>query len=147
MFQDAKCPHCGNALGTIDQLFDEYPNKLRLVVKQLPVHSAAKLAAEAMLAADAQGKFWELHDLMFQHQDDLSRDALIAYATQAGLDIPAFTAALDNHTYAPALAADMQTAKDIGIDATPSFVIGDTELVGAQPVANFRALIDEALAK
>src|ERR1043166_9803718 len=67
LYTDMLCPHCGNALGPIDQLWEEYPGKLRLVVKQLPVHAAAVLPAEAAFAADAQNKFWELHDLMLAH--------------------------------------------------------------------------------
>jgi len=93
MYADMICPYCGNSLGTIDQLMDEYPGKLRIVMKQMPVHSAAVMPAEANYAADAQGKFWELHDLMAQHQDDLSRGNVDALAQQAGLDMTAFNVA------------------------------------------------------
>jgi RNA polymerase sigma factor (sigma-70 family) len=77
VYTDMKCPYCANALGSLDQLMDEYPNTLRIVVKQMPVHDSAVLAAEAAFAADAQGKFWELHDLMMQNQEDLSEDVLL----------------------------------------------------------------------
>src|SRR6201999_4374097 len=118
MFSDMICPYCGNSLGTLDQLMDEYPGKLRIVMKQMPVHDAARMPAEANYAADAQGKFWEMHDLMAQHQDDLSRPHVEALAQQAGLDITAFRAALDNHTYKPAVAADIDSAKQIELNAT-----------------------------
>jgi RNA polymerase sigma factor (sigma-70 family) len=146
MFSDMICPYCGNSLGTIDQLMDEYPGKLRIVMKQMPVHTTAQMPAEANYAADAQGKFWEMHDLMAQHQDDLSRPRVEALAQQAGLDMPAFRAALDNHTYKPAVAADMASAKQIEIDATPSFVINGRRVIGNLPVESFRAVIDDALA-
>jgi RNA polymerase sigma factor (sigma-70 family) len=147
VFQDNLCPYCGHALGTIDQLFDEYPGKLRLLVKQLPVHAAARLSAEASYAADAQGKFWDMHDMLLSHQEDLSRDALISYAKQIGLDVDAFTAALDRHTFAPAVAADVAAAKELGIHGTPSFVINGRQLAGARQIDEFRATIDQALAE
>lgn len=146
VFDDLLCPFCGKAVGALDQLFDDYPGKLRLVVKHNPVHKAAVMPAEASLAADAQGKFWELYDLMMSHQDDLSRDAVIELARQAGLDVPAFTAALDGHRYKAALEADQATAKELDVTATPTFYINGRPLVGAQPLTAFRALVDEALA-
>lgn len=146
LFQDLICPYCGNVLGTIDQLWEEYPGNLRLVIKQFPVHDKARLAAEASFAADAQGKFWDLHDLMLQHQDDLSRDALIGYAQQAGLDVATFTAALDHHTYATALADDVASAKAIDVNATPTFLVNGQVIQGARPIAVFRTAIEAALA-
>ena len=146
VFQDLMCKYCADALGTIDQLLDEYPGKLRLVVKQLPVHDAAVLAAEASLAADAQGKFWELHDVMIAHQDDLSRDAIVAYAKQAGLDVGKLADALDRHTFANALAKEVAAAKEIGVSATPELLINGQDIQGLRPIETFRAAIDAALA-
>jgi RNA polymerase sigma factor (sigma-70 family) len=147
VFQDNMCHFCGKVLGTIDQLWDEYPNKLKLIVKQFPVHDEAKLSAEASFAADAQGKFWPFHDQLLAHQDDLSRHALIEYAQQAGLDVAAFTAALDQHTYAQAVEADFTAGKDAGVTATPEFLINGHRFVGAQPIEEFRTMIDQALAE
>jgi RNA polymerase sigma factor (sigma-70 family) len=147
VFTDLQCPHCGNALGTLDQLLEEYPGKLRLVVKQLPVHKTAVLPAEAVLAADAQGKFWELHDLILAHQDDLSHDALIALAERAGLDVAAFRTALDQHSYAAQLDADKAAAAALDVAATPTFVINGRRVVGNVSVEVFRAAIDQALAE
>ena len=146
VFTDMLCPHCGNVLGSFDQLWEDYPGKLRLVVKMLPVHAAAELPAEAVLAADAQGKFWELHDLMLAHQDDLSRKAVDELAARAGLDLAAFDAALDSHRYAAAVAADKAGAAQVNINATPTLVINGKRIVGNRPIAMLRAEIDEALA-
>ncbi len=146
MFTDSLCPYCGKVLASIDELWDEYPGKLRLVIKQFPVHPTAKLAAEASFAADAQNKFWELHEQIFAHQDDLSHDALIEYARQAGLDVARFTSALDHHTYAAAVDADLAAAMELGVRATPSFLINGRRFVGARPVADMRATITAALA-
>ncbi len=145
VFQDALCPYCGAVLGTIDQLWDEYPDKLRLVVKQFPVHPEARLAAQAALAADAQGKFWELHEVLMANQDDLSRDALVAYGKQAGLDVAALERALDQRTYESALETEMKAAQEIGVYATPTFLINGREVRGSRPAPYFRAAIDEAL--
>jgi protein-disulfide isomerase len=147
VFTDLLCSHCGNALGSIDQLWDEYPGKLRLVVKQLPVHGAAELPAEASLAADAQGKFWEMHDLMLAHQDDLSRPALLALAERIGLDVAAFGAALDRHSFAAQVAADKATAAELDIRAVPAFVINGKRMVGNRGVKAMRDLVDQALAE
>lgn len=146
VYTDMQCSFCANALGSIDQLLDEYPTSLRIVVKQLPVHETAKLAAEAAFAADAQGKFWELHDLMLQNQDDLSRDALIALGQQAGLDTAQLATALDTHAYAGALRADVEGAQEIEVTGTPTFVVNGRKVVGLLPVAELRSAIDAALA-
>jgi RNA polymerase sigma factor (sigma-70 family) len=146
VFQDVLCTYCNNALATLDQLWEEYPGKLRLVVKQFPVHKEARLAAEAAFAADAQGKFWEMHDLMIANQDDLSRDALVGYAQQAGLDTKKLAKALDDHTYTSALEKEMAAGQEAGVTATPSFLINGREVRGARPAEAFRSLIDEALA-
>jgi protein-disulfide isomerase len=141
------CKYCSVVLGTIDQVFDEYPGKLRVVVKQFPVHKEAVLAAEASLAADAQGKFWELHDVMMANQEDLSRDAIVAYAKQAGLDDKKIAAALDNHTYKDDLKKEVDAAVEVGVKATPEFLINGKDFTGARPIESFRAEIDAALAE
>lgn len=146
VYQDLMCTYCGQVLATIDQIWDEYPGKLRLVVKQFPVHKQAVLAAEASLAAEAQDKFWPLHDLMFANQDNLTRDDLVGYAKQAGLDVTKFADALDHHTYAAALDTEVANAKEIGVEATPEFLINGKDFTGARPVEEFRTRIEEALA-
>ena len=149
VFADLQCEYCGKVLGTIDQLWDEYPGKLRLVMKQfpLPQHKFAEMAAEATLAADAQDQFWPYHDLVLASQDDLSHDRLIAIAAQVGLDVARFTADLDGHRFAAAIAADQQVAKELEVNATPSFIIDGVKFAGARSIESFRELIDAALAR
>lgn len=146
VFQDLLCEFCGKVLGTLDEIWGEYPGKLRLVVKQFPVHEEARLAAEASLAADEQGKFWELHDLMMANQHDLSRDAILGYGEQAGLDTTKLARALDQHTYAATVDKELQAGKEIGVNATPTFLINGREVRGARPADAYRAVIEEALA-
>ncbi|MBL8624010.1 MAG: sigma-70 family RNA polymerase sigma factor [Myxococcales bacterium] len=148
VFQDLECPFCAMVIGTIDQLWDEYPGKLRLVVKDFPLphHARARLAAEASRAADAQGKLWEFRDLCLAFQEDLDRGALIALAQRAGLDVARFTADLDGHRFAAAVDADLATGTTLRVDGTPSFFINGRRFTGAQPIEAFRAAIDAALA-
>jgi protein-disulfide isomerase len=168
VFMDFKCRFCGKVLGTIDELWDEYPGKLRLVIKQLPVHATAVLAAEGALAAAAKGKFWEYHDLVLAAQsdltpaeveeakkgggmleapgEDLSAEALTAFAVRAGIDEAWFRAALDERRYQKAVEADMAAAQELAIRGTPAFLINGRRFVGARPIAQFRETIDAALA-
>lgn len=145
MFTDLKCPFCSKVYGTIDQLFDEYPGKLRLVIKQMPVHTSAELAAEAALAAEAQGKFWELDELMIANPDDLSKDAILALAGQGGLDVARLRKDLDQHNFAAALEADKATAAELEIRGTPSFVINGRKVIGALPIEEIRKTIESSL--
>ena len=147
VYTDMQCRFCANAIGSLDQLMDEYPDMLRIVVKQMPVHATAELAAEAALAADAQGKFWELHDLMLQNQEDLSRDVLVALGQQAGLDTTQLAGALDAHTYRTALDAEVAAAKSLDVTATPTFVVNGRRVVGLLPIEELRATIEAALAE
>lgn len=146
MFTDLQCPYCEKMHGTLDQLFEEYQGKLRLVIKQMPVHKTAELAAEASLAADAQGKFWELQDKMMAASEDLSRDKLVAMAREAGLDEQRLASALDSHSFAAGVAEDMARAKELEINGTPAFVINGRRVVGARSIDDWRALFDELLA-
>lgn len=145
MFTDLQCPFCSKVYGTIDQLFDEYPNKLRLVIKQMPVHKTAELAAEAALAAEAQGKFWELDELMIANPDDLSKDAILALGAQAGLDVVRLRKDLEQHTFAAALDADKAVANELEIRGTPSFVINGRKVIGALPIEEIRKTIESSL--
>lgn len=147
VYTDFMCRFCGNVLGTIDDLWDEYPGKLKLVVKQFPVHDEARLAAEAALAADDQGKFWQVHDLMMANQDDLSRDALVAHASAAGLDVASFSLALDQRSFRAAVEADAAAGMEVDVRGTPAFFINGKRYQGARPIEQFRAGIDAALAE
>ncbi|MFT3694138.1 MAG: sigma-70 family RNA polymerase sigma factor [Kofleriaceae bacterium] len=147
VYADAICPFCAQALGTLDQLLDEYKGKVKIVMKQMPVHTAAVMPAEALYAADAQGKFWELHDLFSQHPDALPRDLVDQLAQQAGLDTRAFDQALDAHTFKPAVDADLASAKDLDLQGAPAFVINGRRITGAQPIEVMRSAIDDALAR
>jgi RNA polymerase sigma factor (sigma-70 family) len=146
VFTDMLCTYCSASLGSIDQLMDEYTGKIRLVMKQMPVHEAAFMPAEAVYAADAQGKFWEMHDLMAQHPDALPRELVEQLAQQAGLDMAKFDVAMTDHTYKPVVDADFSTAKELELTGAPSFVINGRRIIGNLPIEVLRSAIDFALA-
>ncbi|MCL2326699.1 MAG: thioredoxin domain-containing protein [Proteobacteria bacterium] len=149
LFTEFECPFSKRVTPTLEQLLKEYEGKINLVFKHLPLpfHANAQKAGEAAMAAHAQGKFWEMHDLMFANQQALSVDDLKKYAAQLGLDVERFAAELDSGAYAAIVAADMAAASGAGISGTPTFVINGKLFVGAQPIESFRAVINEALEK
>jgi RNA polymerase sigma factor (sigma-70 family) len=147
VFHDFACRFCATVLGTIDELFDLYPGKLRLVVKQYPVHEGARLAHEAVLAAADQGKFWPMHDRIMAHQDDLSEATLIAHAEQIGLDVARFRRDLAGHSFREAVQADVDQGVSMGVTGTPTFLINGKRVTGARPIDFFRAEIDAALSR
>lgn len=148
-FSEFECPFCGRVEPTLDEIMKTYEGKVRIVFKNNPLsfHKHAKLASEAALAAGEQGKFWEMHDILFKNQKALERDQLIEHAkTIAGLDIAKFTAALDSHKFAAQVESELAEGAKAGVSGTPTFVINGKKLVGAQPIDKFKAEIDAALA-
>jgi protein-disulfide isomerase len=146
-FSDFQCPFCSRVNPTISKIMKTYGDQVRVVFKHnpLPFHKDAPLASEASLAAGAQGKFWEMHDLLFKNQRKLKRADLDVYATQLGLDIEKFKSDLDQHTFKAQVDADLAQARSLGVRGTPNFFINGKKLTGAQPYERFKAKIDEAL--
>jgi len=147
-YSDFQCPFCSRVEGTVDQVVKAYPNDVRVAFKQLPLpfHNNAHTAAEAALAAKAQGKFWEMHDKMFANQQALDRPSLERYAQEIGLDVGKFKAALDGGKHKAAVAADMSYAQGLGGGmGTPTFFINGRKIMGAMPIDTFVQVIDEEL--
>jgi protein-disulfide isomerase len=147
-FSDFQCPFCSRVVPTLDRLAKEYPTQVRIFFRHfpLPFHERAALAAEAGVAAEAQGKFWEMHDKLFANQQDLTRVGLETYAQQIGLDLPKFRAALDNHDGKGRVDADLALGHQVGIEGTPNFFVNGRNLQGAQPYEEFKRLVDEEIA-
>lgn len=146
VFTDLACEFCAKALGTIDELVDTHPRELRVVAKQFPVRPGSDLPAKAVLAADAQGKFWEMHDLLFANQDAQTAADIERYAMEIGLDLPTFRRAMDQAA-AAGVERDRAAGAALGVQGTPTFVIGDEVVAGALPVAVLRQKIEAALAR
>jgi Na+/H+ antiporter NhaA len=149
-YGDFECPYCGQAEPVIRELLAEFGKELRYVFRHLPledVHEHAELAAEAAEAAGAQGRFWEMHDLLFRNQDALTEQDLIGYAEQLGLNIEYFEVKLRKRKYAPRVAQDVESADLSGVAGTPTFFANGRRHHGAFDLAELTALVRSALAQ
>jgi len=146
-FTDFQCPFCSRVQPTLKKILEQYPQDVRKVFKQHPLkfHKDAPLAAEASLAAGAQGKFWEMKKILFNNQKKLKEENLVEYAHNLGLDVEKFKADLREHTYKEQVDRETQQAVNLGATGTPAFFINGRYLRGAKPLAIFTKVIDEEL--
>lgn len=147
VYSDFQCPFCAKGATRIHELEKMYGEKIRFAFKHLPLpfHPDAKLAAAAAIAAQRQGKFWELHDRLFENQRALDREGLVAQAKAIGLNVSQFEGDLEDPTVIAQVERDQAEAKRFGINGTPTFFVNGRRITGAQPVETFRALIDAEL--
>lgn len=149
-FSDYQCPYCKRwHVEVWPKIKSAYPNKVRLVYRDFPlmsIHSEAVPAAEAANCAGEQGKYWEYHDLLFEGDLPLGRDAYLAYAKRLGLDAEGFEACLESRRYRNEVENDYSYALALGVNSTPTFFINGIALLGAQPFEVFRQIIDLELA-
>jgi CRP-like cAMP-binding protein len=125
-YGDMECPFCGRATGVVTELRSRFGADLRYVFRHLPlleVHPHAQLAAEAVEAAGAQGAFWEMHDRLFAHQDELDAPGLLDHAAALGLDLERFARELGDGTYAQRVRNDVVGAEASGVHGTPTFFV------------------------
>lgn len=147
-YSDFQCPYCKRGDASLKEAISDYKGKVKVAFKHypLPFHKKAPGASKAAMAAGEQGKFWEMHDLLFENQSSLgSNDTYIGYAEQLGLNVDKFKKDLDNPEYDKIIAQDMAQGKKVGVRGTPAFFINGTRLVGAQPASKFKSVIDAAL--
>ncbi len=146
-FSDFECPYCQRAEGTISQVMDAYAGKVRVVFRYFPLsfHAHAQKAAEAAACADDQGKFWEMHQVLFQNQQALEVDKLKGYAKSIGLDEQKFDKCLDSGDKASLVKSEMEAGQKVGVTGTPAFFVNGVMLSGAQPFGEFKQLIDTEL--
>ena len=148
-YGDFECPYCGRAEPVIRELLADFGD-LRYVWRHLPlsdVHPRAEIAAEAAEAAAAQGKFWEMHDLLLDHQGDLAPRALREYAEQLGLDMERFREETQSHAHAPRVADDVDSADGSGVTGTPTFFVNDRRHDGAYDIETLSAAVKAARAR
>lgn len=132
-YADFQCPFCGQVTDMSESLRDRFGDELRYVFRHLPlpdVHPDALLAAEAAEAAGAQGKFWEMHDRLFDHQDQLDPVGLFAHAAALGLDVERFSRELGSRAHARRVRADAGSAQASGATGTPTFFVNGRRQVG-----------------
>ncbi len=125
-YGDYECPHCGHAYPIVKQLQEHFGSKLRVVFRNFPLremHPNAESAAESAEFAAAQGKFWEMHDLLFENQEQLGGSLYLALAQELELSPRALVKALEAEEFAERVAADFSGGVRSGVNGTPTFFI------------------------
>lgn len=148
-YSDFQCPACAYYFAMTKQLIQEIGDDARLVYRHFPldsIHPNAKLAAQAAEAAGSQNKFWEMHDLLFERQDqwsDLSdpKETFINYATELGLDKDQFTASLDSSDIKNAVDEDQSSGFGFGLRGTPTFFVNGVQIDNPQSYDEFKKII------
>lgn len=148
VFSDFECPFCVRLEETLRAVEAARPRSVRVVWKQrpLPMHEHARLAAKASVAAQAQGRFWEYHDVLVAHRDALDASSLVRHAQTAGLDVARFVRELEDPHLDARVAADEAQADALGVKGTPTSFVNGRRVVGAQPLDTWLAMVDRALA-
>lgn len=125
----------------------EYDGRIRLILKDRPLagHALARPAHEAARCAGVKGKYWEYHDRLFEEQPAFTRDALLLYATDVGLERAEFARCVDERRFAEEVEADVQQALALGITRTPTLLVNRLRVVGAPRLEQFRNIIEQAL--
>jgi protein-disulfide isomerase len=146
-FSDFECPYCSMAATSVNELKTKYGDRVRFVFRQFPLdfHKKAHLTAQASLAANAQGKFWEFHDKVFANQKSIERADLEKYAEEIGLDMAKFKKDLDEGTYKAAVDADLALGKEVFVGGTPTMFINGERVQNPTDVPTVSGMIDKAL--
>jgi len=141
-YGDYECPHCGFAHPVVKTVQRELEGQLRFVFRNFPLaeaHPHAVLAAQSAEAAGSQGRFWEMHDMIFEHQDALEPEDLIGYGKALGLDVARFKSELEAGTYAKKVRDDFRSGVRSGVNGTPTFFVNGARYDGSW--ANVEAFI------
>lgn len=126
---------------------EEYPGKIRLILKNYPYRyrDYSHLAAEALMAAGDQGKYWQMHDIMIEHSPKLDRASLINYANELNLDMGHFTKDLDSMKHKKLIEQDENLAVSMDLYNTPTFFINGRKVIGNRPYEYMKKVIEEEL--
>jgi protein-disulfide isomerase len=125
-YGDFECPNCKQAAPAVKLLLERFDQRVRFAYRHFPledVHPHALAAAEAAECAGAQGKFWEMHERLFAHQDHLKAKDLTGYAAQLGLDMALYTAEMDDHVYLQRVREHIESGLVSGVRGTPGFFV------------------------
>jgi protein-disulfide isomerase len=140
-YGDYECDYCGRAYAVVRAVREHFGERLRFAFRNFPhssIHPHASVAAQAAETAAAQGKFWEMHDLLYNHQTELAAADLTHYALQIGLELYHFESDMGAETFATRVAADHQGGVESGVRRTPTFFINDLLYEGP---AEFAAIV------
>jgi len=133
-YGDYECPYCGEAYPIVKELEEELGDGLRFVFRNFPLstaHPHAQVAAEAAETAGAQGRFWEMHDLLFENQQELDEHDLGRYAGKLGLDAARFKSELAGHAHAARVREDFMSGVRSGVNGTPTFFVNGVRYNGS----------------
>lgn len=142
-FSDFLCRYCREAQGALKQVLKSYPRDVRLIFKHLPlnIHAEAFAAAQAAFCAEDQGLFWPYHDALFA-SEALSAEAFKTIAVGLGLSLSKFQSCVNSPASNAAIRKDIQEARRLGIDATPTFIVNGKLVRGVKDFEEFKALIE-----
>jgi protein-disulfide isomerase len=145
-FSDFQCPYCREVQAVVKQIVKEYPNDVRMTFKHLPldIHDRAFAAAQAAFCADEQKQFWPYHDALFT-ANDLSIDTLNRFATKTGLNVEKFKSCLASDVSRAGVMSDLQEARRLGVNSTPTFVVNGKLVRGNLGLAEFKQLVEREL--
>lgn len=148
-FSDFQCPFCARVHSTLQTLLSEFRGQVRLAFRHnpLPNHSRAPMAHKASIAASRQGRFWEMHDRIFDDPRGLDRQDLLEHARELGLDVAQFERDLADPELEAVIERDLAQGRELGVRGTPTFFINGRLFAGAQPIENFRTAIARDLAR
>jgi protein-disulfide isomerase len=148
-FADYECPHCKRLQPVLRQIVDEYRNDVKVYFKHypLPQHTNARLAAEAAVAANKQGKFWAFQDKLWDKQDELSPAEIEKLAKESGLDVAKFRADLASPAVKERVQKDRAEGAALGLQATPTVYIDGKEFTDQKDAESFREWINEELGR
>ena len=149
VFSEFQCPFCSRIKPTLAKIEETYGDKVRFVFKHnpLPFHKEAFKAAEASMCAKDQGRFWEMHDRLFDDQEALTPTHLMDHAESLGLNMERFQRCLDTQTHMDKVERHMEQAAKVMARGTPNTFINGRKLAGAKPLEQFTSVIDEEFQK
>jgi formate-nitrite transporter family protein len=136
-YGDYECPYCRGAARDVRRMLDLYPGSIRFVFRNFPIpqlHPHAEQAAEAAEAAAAQGRYWEMYELLLQPSSGLDLDSLLSYAQDLGLDVDRFRKEVTGGDYAARIERDVQEGVMNGVNATPKFYVNGQRIDGKFPL-------------
>lgn len=152
-FSDLQCPACRSIQPIIDQVISQYPDKVRVVFRHFPLsqHIYARPSAQAAIAAQDSGQFWEYSQLLFDRQDkwseisslDTLKNTLIDYAVELGIDKDAFTAKMNDAETLAQIQSDVDLGREIGISATPTIFVNGVQMSAPQLLSAVQSLLAE----
>ncbi len=147
-FLDYQCPYCNEEFPVVRELTNGYRDSVRFVIRDFPLedlHPDAMAAAEAAGCAEAQGKFWQMHDHLFALKGRLSRQDLDLAARQSGVDMDVYAACMSVHARSEEIRRDMADGSAAGVRGTPTFFLNGSRIEGVVPQATFESLIKRYL--